>query len=156
MGADDIVNLVADKVKYESKKKYQIAMLVVTCVFVVGVGMQTQARPLETEALDMKEASEYIKNNKLSAHKIISTHVWFYYFYGLEWAPDEGWTNPPALETVETGTVVVWDRYSDRVGDFYERLKNPKNGWKKLMHCRYNNCIIFQKNEGGEERRRYL
>ena len=56
------------------------------------------------------------------------------------------WTILPSLDSVEVGTIALWDRhYSNGWGLRLADLKNAENGWEKLQEFGGGAMILFQK-----------
>ncbi|MGH2728731.1 MAG: hypothetical protein ACRDKS_17305, partial [Actinomycetota bacterium] len=116
----------------------------VAAVAVLGLALQTEPRGLDKMALAMRDAATYVQNQPAPT-VLLSTHVWFRYFYGLPFP-----RRFPGLvnggRDLPDGSIMVWDRqYSNRWDYPVEDLENPANGWKKLVTFRGGRGIIFVK-----------
>ncbi len=121
-------------------------LIVLIVIAVVSTGLQTKPRPLGTEVAALKQASDWLRSSDLVDNKIVATHVWFFYFYDLALDPVATWTDPPSLEYLPAGTIVVWDqKYSNLWGLSYDELAGPRNNWKRLNSFGDNAVVIFQK-----------
>jgi len=117
-------------------------------VYVLLVGVRTEPRRLGSRGLACKRAAEWIVSNRLSINRVVSSHVWFYYFYGLSWTPEKGFA-PPALDDLGSGAMVVWDnKYSERAGHTFEKLSGTGGGWRRLKTFGCRTVVLFQ-NENG-------
>jgi hypothetical protein len=120
-----------------------IAFVVVSVAY---VGLRTKPRPLDYEGAALKQAADWLRSSNLVASKVVSTHVWFFYFYDLDLEPNKLWALPPDLDELPTGSIVVWDRhYSNRWGLSYDELSDPPNNWVKLKSFGDNFAVVFRK-----------
>ena len=121
-------------------------LIVFAVVSVAYVGLQTKPRPLDKEGVALKQAADWLRSSNLVASKVVSTHVWFFYFYDLDLEPNKLWALPPDLDELPAGSIVVWDRhYSNRWGLSYDELSDPPNNWVKLKSFGDNFAVVFRK-----------
>ncbi|XSG75147.1 hypothetical protein ACP8Y2_23550 [Herpetosiphon llansteffanensis] len=117
-------------------------------VFVlVALSLPAKLRPIpvDLEAQASLEAQRWIAQNQPQAQPVYATHVWFYYFQKLPLqAPNKLWWSVPKLETMQSGTLVVWDQhYSARMGWPADGFRD-QNQWQQL-HSIPDRMIIYQK-----------
>jgi hypothetical protein len=99
--------------------------------WVIGSGLRAQPRPLDAEGACALQAAQWVQEQALDRHPVVSTHVWFLYYSGAILARE--WSNPPPLDTLPAGAIVVWDQhYADRWGLPYDRLADPAGAWRLL------------------------
>jgi hypothetical protein len=98
---------------------------------VIGAGLGAQPRPLDAEGAYAEQAARWLEAQRLDSRSAVSTHVWFLYHSGAILARD--WSNPPPLDDLPPGAIVVWDQhYADRWGLPYDRLSDPAGPWRLL------------------------
>jgi hypothetical protein len=89
--------------------------------------------PLMPEPAAVRDASEWLKRQGLESRPIVAANVYFYYFHPRPVGPGHYWWIVPSLESLEKGTVAVWDRhYSDRWGLRLADLSDAGHGWHRL------------------------
>lgn len=147
LGLEFILALLSNWVKTEKNLNTIKGIVVMICIIlVVSIGLQTRPHAMDPEGVAMQKAANWIYSKGLLINKVISSHVWFYYFYNLPWIPGKGTSNPPPLDTLDSGTIVVWDsHYSNRFGLSSDKLLDPQNGWRILRVIKRGGVIIFQK-----------
>jgi hypothetical protein len=115
---------------------------------VLFVGLRTVPRPPDVEILSARQAAEWLREHDMVAKPVLATHVYFYYYYPLP-VPrerEEDWSTVPPLNSVEVGTIALWDRhYSNRWGLDRAYLSDARNGWEKLQEFNGDVMILFQK-----------
>jgi hypothetical protein len=116
-------------------------------VFIVlVVGLRTVPRPPDVEIVSARQAAEWLRERNMVAKPVLATHVYFYYYYPLPVPGEKLWTILPPLDSVEIGTIALWDRhYSNRWGLHLAYLTDAKNGWEKLQEFGGGAMILFQK-----------
>lgn len=121
------------------------AAIVCMIVIIYGV-LNTHPRPADPEGVAAEQAANWLRSSGLTATPIVSTHVWFtYYYYGLM-TPDRVWVKMEPLSTMSPGTVLVWDKhYSPRWGYTYEILSDPASGWQLLGQFGETTFAVFRK-----------
>ena len=112
---------------------------------VLALGFQSEPHPIDLEGTAMKEAAVWLRESGIETPRVLSTHAWFQYFYGIPFPTshrgliDGGRGEAPR-------TIMVWDRhYSNRWGYRLEDLQNPTNGWEQLETFRRGRAAIFVK-----------
>jgi hypothetical protein len=116
-------------------------------VTIVAAGLfLTPIHPLSKETSALLQASNWLKDNGDADAPVIATHVWFFYFHGLEIPPDRTWIWAPSLDTIERGTIVVWDdHYSERTSLKYDTLISQSEAWEKLADFSDGAVVIFRR-----------
>jgi hypothetical protein len=108
-------------------------------------GLQVQPRLLNPEEVAIQQAAQWLRTQPAGFPKVVATHVWFYYFYQLEWTPQQSWTSPPPPDVMAHGTVVVWDKhYSEWYGIHRDSLREDAR-WIELAQFGSGQVIIFQR-----------
>jgi hypothetical protein len=101
-------------------------------VAVLAVGLQTDPRPVDPEAGPMKAAASWLRDHRVQAPTLMSTHAWFQYFYDLPFDTRSGLVD--GGRDMPAGTIFVWDRhYSNVRGYPLSVLSDPANGWTRLV-----------------------
>jgi hypothetical protein len=127
-----------------------LAIIFIVIIFFVGRrGLATVPRPMDAEQKATQQAATWLQAEGISSENVISTHVWFYYYYHLPLNDGRLWTRPPDLMGLPKGTIVVWDKhYSDRWQLLFSALANPSKNWRQLAEFSDNTVVIFQKQPG--------
>lgn len=148
LGCETLLNNARLHPEKHSMLSHRMLQAGVVLVIVSALTMGFTSRPVtaDEEALAMKEAAMWISHNMPSAKPVISTHVWFVYYFELPWSPSTRWDAPVNLENLPDGSLVVWDRhYSELWGIRLASLADPRNGWQRIAEFRNGVAIVFQK-----------
>jgi hypothetical protein len=120
---------------------------VIVCVGLAVYGMLfSKLRSADPEEAAAKQIADWLHLHNLNALPVVWTHIWFPYYYTGFITPQQGTSRPPEFETIEPGTILVWDRhYSPRWGYMYDRLTQPQSGWLMLFESEEQIFAAFQK-----------
>lgn len=122
------------------------SLLMIVLALVGNVALRTPPRPLDFEGVALQEAARWLAAAQLSPPRIVTTHVWFYYFADLPLEQGSWPPTPPTLASLPPGALVVWDaHYSERWGLAYAELSDPTRGWRTLQRFGDDFAVIFQK-----------
>lgn len=123
------------------------AFILIVCGTVMIYGLSnTEPRRADREAVTAEQAARWLKANADPDTPVITTHVWFTYFYDGYITPTRSWTTPPPMSTVAPGTILVWEQhYSPRWGYNYQDLIAPQSGWTLLEKFDDDQLAIFKK-----------
>lgn len=132
-----------------AEKGLTVLLPALVILAVVLTGLTTAPRPVDAEQEACQQAAAWLRAQGFDPRAVVSTHVWFYYYYDLPWTRGGIWSKPPPLQSLGGGTIVVWDRhYSDRGKLFLSALSDPAGGWKRLADFKDGLVIVFQKQPG--------
>lgn len=121
-----------------------LAGVVAVPVLVKALTTQTP-RPLDREERGAVEAARWMKSRPVAPTNVVSTHVYFYYFYDLPWRPDQDWTRPPPIDSMPRGTFAVWDQsYSDRWGMNRDGFR-AELGWRRVAQFDGGEVEIYER-----------
>ena len=114
-------------------------MLIMISIIVIFTGFKTKPIPLDDEGKALQQAARWLQANNLDRDQVISTHVWFDYFYNI-YSPYQ----VPPINELSPGSVIVWnEHYADRSGVFYDLLIDSKNCWNKLDSFGENDIVVL-------------
>lgn len=149
LGADSLLNpAVVALQRLRGRSSYSIAIAVLALLLVVPVlykAVTTQVpRRLNDQEVAVWQAAQWLRAQPVSPSAVVSTHVYFYYFYDLPWRPEQIWQEPKPIEKMPGGTVAVWDgHYSDSDGMRLDGFREDK-GWRKIAQFGSGQVEIFQ------------
>ncbi len=104
---------------------------------IVAVGARYTVRPLDPEAIDAKITADWLRQQKLADHPLLSTHVYLYYYLPLRVPPRQDlWQNPDLLDT-KPGTIAVWDSHYSELEGLPIASLSPKDSWELLREFDY-------------------
>ena len=150
LGVKFIIRMVDTLIQHQAAAqaiKLLVFLIMIPLVIYHGVLM---AAPYEAdeEQLLMEKVAENIENMSRPVTKVVSTHVWFYYyyFYNRPWTMEQHWISPPHPRDMQSGTIVVWDdHFSERFDLHLNELHDPKNNFEKIMADRSGKVVVFYK-----------
>ncbi|NVN99730.1 MAG: hypothetical protein HXX17_10425 [Geobacteraceae bacterium] len=120
-----------------------------TCaVFVVTIGYGGASRPYPADytSIAAMEASDWLKKYPYKGSRVVSTFVWFHYYFDLPWQEGKDWTEVVELSKLPVGTIAVWDaQYSERWGIHKASLDDANNGWVPLSSFQDGFIQVYQK-----------
>lgn len=123
-----------------------ISLLICTICILFAL-LNIKPHKLSPEDRAMQEAVEWIRKKDLSKNNLISTNVYFYHFLPFRVPTVTLWEKFPPLDSLQAGTVVVWDNiYSNRWGIHYDKLNSNPKEWRFLKAFGDSSVIVFYKN----------
>jgi hypothetical protein len=123
-----LTRLVNSQAKIVAIPYTALLMFILIAPIVIFTGLKTKPISLDEEGEILQEAANWLQSHNVNREQVISTHVWFNYFYDI-FPP----TIIPPLDELSPGTVIVWDpHYSERSWTSYEQLVNSNDCWQKL------------------------
>jgi len=118
----------------------------VLIVIALVIGFTSSPRLANKEQVACQQAAEWLHNRGYNTNQVVSTHVWFYYYFDLPLVDGTLWTQFHDLDEFHTGTIVVWDaHYSDRKYLPLSSLVDPSKGWQEIAEFQARTIILFQK-----------
>ena len=121
-------------------------LLIMTGVAVIFTGLQTKPVPLDREGRAMQQAADWLQANNVDRDRVISTHVWFEYFYDIV-SPYKA----PPIDELPPGSIIVWNNhYADRRGVYYDQLIDPENCWQKIESFGEDEMVILFRKSSDE------
>jgi hypothetical protein len=100
---------------------------------VVLDGVRYTTRPLDAEAVEAKMTADWLREQKLADHPLVSTHVWFYYYLPLRVTQGLWMQNPEVLLAAKPGTIAIWDSHYSEIFGLPLASLSRTNGWG-LLH----------------------
>ncbi len=152
-GFDSLNRIRASKYikKYRSKKihffRMRLSAVFLTLIISINGFLFARPHPLDREALTMRDAAAWIRENVPITQKVISSHVYFFYFYNEQpWQPNENWDDPPPMDKLVSGSMVLWDQhFATRRGiDLNYLIANPAQ-WELLKSFNNNTALLFRR-----------
>jgi hypothetical protein len=140
---------------FGSDQKWLIpAVVAAVLAFVLADGFRYTVRPLDAEAIDAKITTDWIRQNNLTDHRILSTHVYVYYYLPLRVPLKPYLWQDPDIADAQAGTVAVWDSHYSEITGLPAASLSPANGWELLRQFDYSSTgnpdqkarfIVFEK-----------
>lgn len=96
--------------------------------------------------LALRNASGWVKGINSENHRVISSHAWFIYFYGLPYATPAT-RLPQDLEDLPEGTIVVWDNHYSERGRLTMDFLLGNDDWQQINSFGNGFVVVFQKSE---------
>jgi dolichol-phosphate mannosyltransferase len=122
---------------YSFNEKQFRAVGVIALALIAAVGMRYQVRPLDPEAVDAKMTADWLREEKLTRHALIATHVYFYYYLPLRVPPKWDLWQHPEISTAKPGTIAIWDSHYSELFGLPSASLSPANGWELLREFDY-------------------
>ncbi len=124
------------------------AQFVITLAMLIVIAygfMFARPHPLGEEAKTMRDAAVWIRKNLPNAQKVISSHVYFFYFYTEQpWQPNESWDTPSPPDKLTPGSMVLWDRhYASQRGINLNFLRANPTEWELLKSFDNDTALLF-------------
>jgi hypothetical protein len=122
---------------FSLNQKWFETAVIVALALILAVGVRYQVRPLDPEAVDAKMTADWLHQQELASHPVISTHVYLYYYLPLRvpLKPDL-WQNPD-LSAAKPGTIAIWDSHYSEIQGLPIASLSPSNGWELLQEFDY-------------------
>ena len=138
------------KKHYRKKFRFlekQFVTVLATLIIAINGFMFARPHPLGEEAITMRDAAAWIQKNVPNAQKVISSHVYFFYFYNEQpWQPHESWDSPPPPDKLASGSMVLWDRhYASQRGINLDVLKKNPTEWELLKSFNNDTALLFRR-----------